>query len=89
MECLYGPHSPKKPQLASSDADVSSSKVEPKPSAEDPAGMEVYDVVADPFGPLVFEDEPKSDSILDDILSEEGKGFLTDIEMVGFLPQEL
>lgn len=46
--------------------------------------MEVGNKFDDPFRPLDSV-EPISDSIMDDILSEEGEGFLADIEMVGLL----
>lgn len=76
MECLYGPHSLKKSQIPNINADASSSKVEPKPLVEGLTCMDVNNEFDDPFRPLVFEDEPISDVILDDILNEEGEGYL-------------
>lgn len=54
--------------------------------AEDSISINMGDEAEDAFAPLVFEDEPISDSILDDILNEEG--FLAEIKIVELLSLE-
>lgn len=80
MVCVYGPQSPKKSQMSNVDVEASTSKVELKPLAEGPTGMNVNDEVEDAFGPLVFNDESISDCILDNILIEESEGFLESLQ---------
>lgn len=88
MECLYGPHCPKKTTALTADTRESHPKENPSSMAKKAVDIVMVDGAYDPFGPLVFEEELMDDSILDDILDEEGGIFLTDIETVGLLPSE-
>lgn len=82
MECLYGPYSHKKSQTIGANAAATPLGRKPKLLAESSIGMDEGSEAKDPFGPLVLEEEMISNSILIDILNEEGEDFLAEIEMV-------
>lgn len=82
MNCLYGPRSPQNSQVPPNGDDTSNPNEELGQLAENPTILEVGSEFDDPLERVTLVEDPISDPILDDLLSEEGEGFLAGIEMV-------
>lgn len=77
MEYVYGPHSLKRTMAPKADTKEPPFRKDPRLLVEKVVDQKMNDGADDPFGPLVFEEYTMGDSILDDLLDEEGGTFLT------------